>query len=323
MPMALPPDAVWWSTAAAGALVALAALLAARGARGSTAVPAALWGVAAGSALAFDAGLRAAGVVTQPPAAAAMRLMTTLLAIAPALAILGAKRPQHGVWQFIVAAFGFVLFLPATAMSLVRPGTVPDLHLLGRLLVAAVVLVGWMNHVATGLGPAATLVAVGVLVLGRGFLPGIDTEAAFPPSGAPAAERAAGLDAVAGWLAAAGAGLGLLLRRRRRRAPAAATFEGVVDPVWLSLRDTVGAAWSLRIAERFDQLAAGRGWPCRLGFRGIEAGAAPGDGAWQRDARRALGALFRRFADDGWLERHGWCRESPGTSRNTSRHAKL
>lgn len=314
--MSLHSETVWWSAAAGGVLVALVALAATRGARGSTAVPAALWGMSAGIALALDAGLRASGIVSQPPAAAAIRLVTTLLAIAPALSLLGAKRPQHGVWQFIVAAFGLVLFLPAVAMSLIRPGSVPDLHLLGRLLVAVVVLVGWLNHLATGLGAAATLVATGVLLLARGFLPGVDTEAAFPPGAEPAALHAAWLDAVGGGLVAAGAGLGVLLRRRRAPRPAEAGFAGAVDPVWMALRDTVGAAWSLRIAERFDQLAAARGWPCRLGFRGIHTGKAPGEGTWQRDARRALGALFRRFADDGWLDRHGWCRESRGVSRN-------
>ncbi|MFM7250866.1 MAG: hypothetical protein ACKO5R_13275 [Planctomycetaceae bacterium] len=321
--MALQPETVWWSAAAGGTLVTLAALAAARCARGSTAVPAALWGMAAGIAFTLDVGLRAAGLVSQPPAAAAVRLATTLLAIAPALSILGAKRPQHGVWQFIVAAFGLVLFLPAAAMSLVRPGSVPDLHLLGRLLVAVVVLVGWLNHVATGLGPAATLVALGVLLMARGFLPGVDTEAAFPPGAAPAALRAACLDAVGGWLVAAGAALGGLARRRRRRVPALATFAAAVDPAWMALRDTVGAAWALRIAERFDQLAADRGWPCRLGFRGMHPAATPADGAWQRDARRALGALFRRFADEGWLDRHGWGRESRGASRNASQHGRL
>lgn len=321
--MTLPPESLWWSAAAAGALVTLAALAAAWRARGSTAVPAALWGAVAGLALALDAGLRAAGLVTQPTAAASVRLVTTLLAIAPALSLLGAKRPQHGVWQFIVAAFGLVLFLPTVAMPLVRHGGVPDLHQLGRLLVAVVVLVGWLNHAATGLGPAATLVAVGVLVLSRGFLPGVDTQAAFPSTAAPQAAFAARMDAAAGWLIAAGGGVGLLRRRHRRPVPAEATFAATVDPVWLSLRDTVGVAWSLRIAERFDQLAADRGFPCRLGFGGIRLVAAPDEGPWQRDARGALGALFRRFADDRWLGRHGWGQESHGDSRNASGHAKL
>lgn len=321
--MTILPGAVWWSAAAAGALVTLTALVAAWGARGSTAVPAALWGAAAGLALSLDAGCRAAGLVTQPPAAATVRLVTTLLAIAPTLSILGAKRPQHGVWQFIVASFGLVLFLPTVAMTLARHSGTPDLHPLGRLLVAVVVLVGWLNHVATGLGAAATLVAVGVLALSRGFLPGIDTQAAFPWTGAPTALHAARVDAAAAWLVAAGGGLGIFLARRRRPTAAGATFAATVDPVWLSLRDTLGAAWALRIAERFDQLADGRGYPCRLGFRGIQPATAPADGPWQEDARGALGALFRRFADDRWLGRHGWDQDRPGISRNAPANAKL
>jgi hypothetical protein len=96
---------------------------------------------------------------------------------------------------------------------------------------------------------------------------------------------------------------------RYRGASAARSVDDVthaIDPPFLALRETLGAAWALRIAERFDSVAATRGWPCRLGFRGAEVGGDQADASWQRDALRAFKALMHRFVDDGWLARHGW-----------------
>lgn len=73
-----------------------------------------------------------------------------------------------------------------------------------------------------------------------------------------------------------------------------------------AIRETLGAAWTLRIVERFNAVAEARGWPCRLHFRGLEVGGDPTDTAWQRDAVRALRALLLRFVTDDWLMRHDW-----------------
>jgi len=313
---------MWWITAAGGGLAALALLRGAAAARGSTVWPATLWGLAAALSLVVEACLRATGVVGQPAAAAAARCVTIILATAPALSVLGAKRPQHGVWQAIVAAFGLVLLFPVAATALSRPGGVVDLHVLARLLLAAVVVVGWMNFLGTRHGASATLVAGGVLLLARGILPWVDTEGAFPTRGSADAAASARFDMLAGAMVAAGAWLAILRPRVVDEAPAG-TFAARVDPAWRALRDAVGAAWALRIAERFDQLAEARGWPCRLSFDGIQPPDAPAEGPWQGDASRLLGALFRRFADDGWLSRHGWAVERRGTSRDGDGQARL
>jgi hypothetical protein len=78
----------------------------------------------------------------------------------------------------------------------------------------------------------------------------------------------------------------------------------VIDPPFLALRETLGAAWALRIAERFDQIAVSRGWPCRLSFRGLNVSEPDEDAVWHRDAERAFAALMRRFVTVDWLRRH-------------------
>jgi hypothetical protein len=308
-------------TVGAAILAALVAAVTTYRVRGSTAVPAAWWAVAACLALAADASAHATGAALSPATMAKIRLGVAALAVCPAMSLLGAKRPQHGVWQLIVATLAIVVAMPALSAWLVRPGSLPDVHILGRGFLLVLALIGWLNFVATTHGPAATAIAAGQLAILRPFLPGVATDAALPQPG---------LDAVGAGLVAAGALAALVGRPSRLpmwpRPPAsetlaprealspadsAARIAARVDPPFLALRDTLGAAWALRIAERFDAVAADRGWPCRLRFTGLEAGGDPADDSWHRDALRALKALLRRFVDDVWLARHGWNEPPP------------
>lgn len=273
--------------AAVGAAVAAAAggFLA----RGSTAVPSAAWGVAAAAALAAEMAWRAAGGLADPAAGAAARLGVAALAACPIMSLLGAKRPQHGVWQWIVATLAVVLAMPAVTAVLVRPGTEPDVHLVRRGLLAMVVLVGWLNFAATWHGAAATLVAAGQTALLWPLLAGAGAGASAPLDAAGAVLVAVGAAAAAcqsAWAARRGAG---------GSEPVAGVFQ--------ALRETFGAAWTLRVVERFNAVAAERGWAQRLAFRGASADA---DGAWPREARRLFHALARRFVTAAWLRRHGW-----------------
>jgi hypothetical protein len=126
------------------------------------------------------------------------------------------------------------------------------------------------------------------------------------------AATAATIDCLGGCLAAVGgllamtSSLSSLSSTRRPSLAPAGTFAAAVEPAFLGFRETLGAAWTLRVAERFDAIAASRGWPCRLHFDGIHPADAPIDGPWQRDAQRALGALLQRFVSIQWLRRHDW-----------------
>jgi hypothetical protein len=285
----MPEDPVLWSIAAIAALVTAAA--AAWGAyvvRGSTAVPAACWAVVAAGALTAEMGGRAAGGLTDPATAAAVRLVVTALGVCPAMALLGAKRPQHGVWQFIVAALAVVIALPALSALLVRPGTLPDVGSLWRWFLLALLAVGWMNFIATRRAVAATLIVAGQGLLAREFAP-------FGVASGGAVADAAGAVAIAAGAMLAAAQSAVASRR-------SAGDGAWIDSPFLALRETLGAAWALRIAERFNAVAANRGWPCRLGFAGLEPPAAAGP--WRAAADRTFRALARRFATADWLARH-------------------
>lgn len=300
----LPPELIgwpgWlWITAAGGLLASGAAVGGVWRARGSTAVPAAWWGVAAGLTLAAECGARGAGLLQSPAAVACVRLVVVGLGMCPAMSLLGAKRPQHQVWQLIVATLAVVLSMPAVSAGLVRPGSVPDVHLLQRCFLMVLVVVGWMNFVGTGRRFAATAIAVGQWLLAGPFLPGVDTDLAYHEG---FAIRSAVVDPLGAWLVAAGA----LAAVGMSRAGAVSEDRLSVDRPFRALRETLGAAWTLRIIERFDSVATARKWPCRLRFAGLETTGDLPDNFWQRDARRTLKALLRRFVTEAWLDRHGW-----------------
>jgi hypothetical protein len=289
------------STTAAG-IVSVAAAVGVWMVRGSTAVPAAGWALVAGLALTAEMGWRAFGGLSDPAAASAARLVTSALAVCPTMALLGAKRPQHGVWQWIVASLALVLAMPALTATLVRPGTLPDVLLLGRGFLALLLLVGWLNFAATGRGVAAALVTVGEGLLMRGFLP-FGTVTAGAPS---RLEGAATVLVALGAMVAVVQTLAARFRATAERATAELAIAERIERPYRALRETFGAAWTLRIAERFNVLADERGWPCRLHFAGIDVGGDPADTAWHRDARRAFAALARRFVSAEWMARHGW-----------------
>lgn len=286
-----------------GALVAaVAAAAAAWLVRGSTAVPAAVWAVAAAGSLAVEMAVRSAGGLADPAAGAAVRLVSLALGVCPVMSLLGAKRPQHGVWQFIVASLGVVLALPAISATLVRPGTPPDVHMLEQAFLLILLVVGWMNFIGTRHAAAATLVTAGLAVLARAFLPFVPAAIAEAPLPR--------LEAIACGALAVGAVVAVMqsawISWRPLPACSPSSIAALIDRPYAALRETLGAAWTLRIAERFNTVAAERGWPCRLHFRGLEVGVDPDDMDWHRDALRALRALFHRFVTADWLARHGW-----------------
>jgi hypothetical protein len=290
---------VAWLGTVAGLATAAAAVVGGFLVRGSTAVPAAAWAVAAAVALSAEMAAVASGSLVSPPVRGSLRLLAAALAVCPTMSLLGAKRPQHGVWQFIVATLAIVLILPAVSATLVRPGTAPDVHVLARCFLLLLAIVGWMNFAGTRHAVAATLLAVGQVALSWPWLPfaaDAPTLGTWFPDGFGVLLLAVG---------AAVAVVQSALAARTAAAPPDSLRDRYNRP-FFALRETLGAAWTLRIAERFNGVSASRGWPCRLHFGGFDPGQGTTTDAWQPDAARAFAALLRRFVTSAWLTRHGW-----------------
>jgi hypothetical protein len=254
-----------------------------------------MWAIVAALGLAIEAGCTEAGWLRETSSRAAARLVVISLAVCPVMSILGAKRPQHGVWQFIVATLACVLAMPAVTAVLVRPGSAPDLHLIEQCFLPLLVAVGWLNYVATRRSLAASLVSVGQLGLMGAFLPVVGAREPLAPA----------YEAGAAGLVAAGAAFSVV---QAVFWPVTSKvmhgLGGTIRAPFLTLRETLGAAWTLRIADRFNAVAVERRWPCRLRFRGLvlDDGAAPG--RWEEEAARCMRSLLRRFVSVDWLGRH-------------------
>ena len=278
--------------------------------RGSTAVPAALWSAAASTVFTFTM-LQQATAELDIATMGIYRVVFAALSVCPVMSLLGAKRPQHGVWQFIVGSLAAVLALPAVSAVLIQPGSLPNLHILGRCFLPVLVIVGWMNFVGTRRAVAATLIAAGHLGLIWPLLPGVELETALPQTTRDLISVS--FMTVGGFIALVQAVLAGFKRGSAsvdgvQTSPDIEDFVSRINTCFFALRETLGAAWTLRLAERFDQLSSRRGWPVRLTFQGMRMQEEPEDSRWQADTARAMEALMKRFVSSSWLRRHGWKR---------------
>jgi hypothetical protein len=185
------------------------------------------------------------------------------------VAVLGARRPGVGAWNFVVVGLLAVLLRPLWE-------GLGDLHLGEAHLafLAATVAVPLVNYLPTRLGPAAAALAAGAVIealpLARVAVPGT-----------AAAGRA--LVALAPWLAWAG-----VCRHR-----GATDF----DRLWRAYRDRFGLVWGQRMREQFNHAARNAGWPVVLGWGGLRA---TGPGAPPPSAALAtLRAVLKRFGPQG------------------------
>ena len=280
--------------------------------RGSTAVPAALWSAAASTAFAMTM-LQQATAELDVATQGINRVAFAALSVCPVMSLLGAKRPQYGVWQFIVGSLAAVLALPAVSAVLINPGSLPNLHILGRCFLPVLVVVGWMNFVGTRRAVAVTLIALGHFGLIWPLLPGVEFEAALLQTTRDlmsiSSMTAGGFIALV-QAVLAGFKRGQVSVDGVQMLPGNKVFVSRMNTCFFALRETLGAAWTLRLVERFDLLATQRGWPVRLTFRGVQVQESSGDSVWQADADRAMEALMKRFVSTSWLRRHGWERFS-------------
>lgn len=256
--------------------------------RGTTLVAAWTWAVAAlGAVAAVELAARLALLPEASAWLAVLRYTAALATLAPAMSVLGAKRPQQRAWQFIVGSLLVVLVLPAAQAVVFRPGGTFTLPPAWALFLAALVLVGAANHLPTRFGAASALAAAGQACLLVNFQPWLPL---------PWAEAWPTIGLTLG-AAAAVTAAGVVGRPR-------SSATQPLDRLWLDFRDLVGAAWGLRVAERFNQTARRQGWPVVLAWQGLaavgqeKAAISP---EVQQAARRNLVSLVGLFAGPEWI----------------------
>jgi hypothetical protein len=202
------------------------------------------------------------------------------------MALLGAKRPQHRAWQFVVLSLWVILARPAAQSLLFQSDGRLNVHPLEQALVLSLVAMEAANYLATPRWLCGLLVAAGQLTLLAGPL-------GLPDAGDWAAPAGLSLVVTAGVLATwrtVGWQFGV----------------GDVSPAqrsWLTFRNAYGLFWAARVWLRINAAATAEnrretlGWNGRFGTRGAGREVADTAAAW-----RSLRGHLRLFLAENQLD---------------------
>ena len=283
--MVLPASTAAGLAILAGMAAAAGLLLRRAHVRETTLLPAWWWALAA--IVAWSATEAAAALAGPRPGnwLAPLRLAAIALSFCPVLAVLGAKRPQHAAWSFVVAALWAILALPAAEAFFLQRDQRLEMGDARSWFLWILIFVGPINYVATRQWLASLLLAAGQVLALSEYLPLIQRSLFI------------GQHTVALLVAAAAA-----VAARPPRSGAGSPH----DRLWLDFRDLFGLFWSLRLQERVNTVAASSGWPLWLGWFGLQ-GAATGkpvqhvDPVIEPTLRTTMRGLLRRFVTGGWI----------------------
>ncbi len=198
-----------------------------------------------------------------------------------AVAVLGARRPGVGAWNFVVLGLLAVELLPVAERALT--GGEFRLAWFRTLLIGGVIGVGVLNYLPTRLGPAAACLAVGTVAdVAR-------LSVAAPPY------WLVHLGGLGPWFLAVTPWVGYLGYVGKWQPPSE------FDRVWRDFRDRFGLVWGQRLREQFNRAAANAGWPVVLYWQGlfVISGKAVSGPAEQAAILAALRALMKRFVRYG------------------------
>lgn len=276
--------------AAVAILLALAGIGGARSSlRQTTLMPAWRWAVAAGLTWAVAWTITLGQAVSHTAADAAWYL-AALLAVCPAVAVLGARRPGSGVWtMFVVVPLLAVLGWPMLTL-LGRIGESPILRLeTPQLLGFVLVLVmGAGNYFGTRQSLAAALFTVSVCLI-------VGTVSAVSPVAVQGSTTARHIATV---------GLGMSVQLARWISKSRVEHLEGFDRLWTDYRETFGIVWAKRFQERMNGIARQQRWPARLRDHGLEWSDGPITNQSEVCERidQTFRWLLRRFVDPPWIE---------------------
>lgn len=221
----------------------------------------------------------------------ALRFIASVSTFCPAMALLGAKRPQDQVWQFAVFSLWGVLSLPALQVIILGQ---TEFYVSGiqSWFMVILLVVGTVNSLPTRYGLAAMLMLLSQWGLLGKYLP-----LWYAPS-----ETGIRLASLVGAVLAIGF---VVIRLPRRSSPA-----NGLNRVWIDFRDTFGVLWAMRIADRVNATALDSGWKVVLSWNGFHFGESKaGDKVSEPylDSQEAVAvgkvfrALLRRFVSRQWI----------------------
>jgi hypothetical protein len=253
----------------------------------TTLVPAWWWAMLA--ALAWGGSEIAAATSGSPGSSwlVPLRFAAVSLSFCPVIAVLGAKRPQHAAWSFVVASLWGILALPAAEAFFLQRGQRLEINAFRGWFLWILILLGPINYVPTRRWLAAVVLAAAQVLALAEHLP-LVRGTWFSGQ----AVLALGLGSLVPWI-------GWFCSRSTQTAH-------TYDRLWLDFRDTFGLFWSLRLQERVNAVAQTNRWPLALLWTGIydtQTGErlASVEPAIDPTLRTTITGLLRRFVSGRWI----------------------
>lgn len=246
--------------------------------RGTTLVSPLAWSLAAVSSLAI-----AEVVLFFPPMPGVtswhslVRYVAGTVTLLPAISLLGAKRPQALLWNYIVVSLWVVLIMPAVEVLLLKPQQTFEIYAFGPWMIAGLVFYTAIHYAGTSMTLAGLLIAASQCLYLAPFLPLVQREGSSVTR-----------------LIAATLVLAAVLWAFWCAKPMKA--ENEFSRIWRNFKNAYGTAWSLRIIQRLDELQVRHRWAVRLGWNGVEPVAFEIDPKSPKDAtvsRKELAKAFR------------------------------
>ena len=220
------------------------------------------------------------------PIVAGVRHLSALTLLCPTMALLGAKRPQHKPWSFVVLAFWFVLAIPGLR-SLVLPGAgALQLDTFRIALLGVLLFLCLANYVLIRpivfffFLPQVFFLGLPALMSGDRYL------------GHGAFLVAFGLLCISAWLA--------IISGRRFSPTVAPNRRAGLNRVWWDFRAYFGHIWAMRVADQLNGTFMRNDWDVVLksdGFAGESL-----DPETELQMQQAMANILRRFVSSQWIE---------------------
>jgi hypothetical protein len=233
---------------------------------------------------------------------APMRYVAYISTFCPLMALLGAKKPQSREWNYIVFAMWVVLATPA-ASALLFPQPEFVIDGIWSWLLLLLFCLNLANYLPTRFWLAGILFAAAQFTLVHEHL-AIFNSAPFIHALTDNMDASGRVLFALLLILLAISAAGLAHSRFNRRVPVS-RLEGF-DRAWLDFRNSYGAIWALRIAERLNAASRTANWDFVCRWRGLQFGRDRGsmnhDDATADAIEQALRNLLRRFVSNDWID---------------------
>jgi hypothetical protein len=204
----------------------------------------------------------------------AVRFGALTLSLCPMVAVLGAKRPQERMWNFVVGSLWAVLTLPSLETLVLHPGQQLNLGAARGWFLWIPILLVPINYLPTRFWLAAALFTAGQVISFRPYLAPLQNATTSPPD-------------IGGLLMMAAAAVAVRSTGAKQRVSHPA------DRLWLDFRNWFGLLWGLRVQERLNASFEKEGAGNQLTWSGFQD---------PTGVEVELKSLLRRFVSSEWIE---------------------